>query len=64
VLDVGESPARVITVPNDNGDSVHEVVDATKVTDLSEYKFPHINEVHFAEQLTCMDMVKVLTAVN
>ncbi|CAB3361819.1 Hypothetical predicted protein [Cloeon dipterum] len=56
--DVGERSARVPTaVPVDNGDTVHEVVvDATKVTDLSEYKFPNINEVHFAEQLTCMDM--------
>ncbi|XP_059475728.1 ral guanine nucleotide dissociation stimulator isoform X2 [Neocloeon triangulifer] len=54
--EVGESSARVPTAVLHNNGDVHEIVDSTKVTDLSEYKFPHINEVLFAEQLTCMDM--------
>lgn len=57
---VAESPARVTNVPIENGGSGYDVVDSTKVTDLSEYKFPHIDETHFAEQLTCMDMVRAI----
>lgn len=61
---VAESPARVTNVPVENGGSGVDVVDSTKVTDLSEYKFPYIDETHFAEQLTCMDMVKSASLKN